>query len=1240
MFLEKLDIFGFKSIPFKLTVRFGAGITGIVGPNGCGKSNLSDAIRWVLGEQSARLLRGHSMEDVIFNGTAARKPLGMAEVFLTFSNTKNLLPVEYSTVSVGRRLYRSGQSDYVLNRKPCRLRDVKDLLLDTGIGSSGYSLIAREMVESVLSDDSGQRRQILEEAAGITKYKARKHEALLKLKATEADLVRVADIISEVERETHSLGRQVGRARRYKRHLERIRHLDLALGRQRVHELAARRDELVARLAESRAQLEGERARLASLELTVEERRLRQTEFERELRAAQEELDRHDRQVAEWTSEVRVLRERELATQARLSEARSTIGRLNERDTGNARAAAASGAELERLAESAAQVEGELAAREELRNEVERTWKARRVELAEKNQMSLELVEGHVERRTALAEEKRKAEDLTLRRDRLVADLDTVRNEWEAAAGESERLAAALGGARGGCEATRAELDEVEARTISLSLAAEQAGQKLLGLAETAATHESRLAVLLDLRRRYEGFARGVQTLLAGERPGGMHGTIAELIRVPAELVEAVEAALGAGVGTILVEERAAPAGYIDQLREREGGRATFLPLAGLETAPEARGGAPAGDGIWGRLSDLVEAHSERFAGAVEYMLGDVIVVADRSRAQALIARPEAQGYRVVTLDGELWTRSGAVSGGDGAGTSVLSREQEIAATEEALVPLRAEIAALRAEEADLRAEREASAGTLRELRSRYEAEREAVFACEKAHAEAALAAQIKAEVIRDLEGAIAALAQELAASGAREVALGSELDDARRESQTFASDCADLEAEVAHLEEERDRRLAEEQEARMAWAAFSARLAEVRADNDRLAAERGEIAAELARLGGEIELGTESLAMLATTIAEHETATAQAMLDREEKEARVRALELAEGEARAEVVAEEKEVRTVRHGFDGLLEGTHKDELDHERARGEIEAIAARIREEYGVELLETNETLAEGQDPAAALDELNELRERLRRIGPVNLLAIEQYDEVKQRFDFLTKQRDDLVAARTELLEAIEKINLTASELFHQTFAQVQANFSRVFATLFEGGEAELALAGDDLEGGIEIMARPRGKALRSIRMMSGGERALTAISLLFSIYLVKPSPFCIMDEVDAPLDDANVDRFVKLLRQFQRDTQFIVITHNKRTMEACERLYGVTMEEPGVSKLVSVRLDHGEIAAGEEVETAAGEESETAAGEEGQDRPGAGGPGPDGADLDLATMAAAGSDGAGEDDALGVS
>ena len=1195
MFLEKIEIFGFKSIPHKLSLRFGPGVTAIVGPNGCGKSNLSDAIRWVLGEQSARLLRGHSMEDVIFNGTAARKPLGMAEVFLTFSNTKNLLPVEYSTVAVGRRLYRSGQSDYVLNRKPCRLRDVRDLLLDTGIGSSGYSLIAREMVESVLAEDSGQRRQMLEEAAGITKYKARKHETLLKLSATEGDLVRVADIISEVDRETQALGRQVGRARRYRRSLERSRHLDLALSRHRVHDLAARRDELAERLAGSRISLEGERARMAKFDLVMEEKRLKQTEIERALRAAAEELDHHDRALAEWSSEVRVLRERQLATDARLREARAALARVDERLGQNASAGAAARAALQLFTAESGTMERDLGEREARRLASERAWKDKRAALDQQKQLRLDLLEDHVERRSALTELRSRTEELASRHQRLAEDLQRAGEEKSRT--ESRRVAAAteLEAALAAGEATRVEVGELETRLTELQLAGDDARRRLLKLTETAAAHESRLEVLLDFRRRYEGFARGVQTLLAGGFPEGVHGTAAEIMRVPAEFVEAVEAALGPGVGTIIVEDREATAGFIDRLRSSEGGRATFLPLAGLDR--DGRRPAPASApepsrdrssrGVLGRASQLVTAQSPRFQAVIDYLLGDVLIASDRASAIALAARPEAAGHRVVTVDGELWTAAGVIAGGAGARGSVLGREQEIATTEEALGPLKTEIALARAEEAELGARREATSAALRELRSRLEAEREVVLEQEKRKTEIELSIEVKAQLIRELEETAAGLGLDLERLAGEEGTLGAALADARRENDSFESGWARLEAEIAQLEQERDARFAEEQDCRIAWTTLSGRLAEARSEGERFGADRAELESEKQRLEAEIAEGTTALASLGEAIVVHEVRIAEAVAGREGKETAVHGLETAEGEARAELAAEDKSAREARRAFDSLVEEVHRDELDHERARGEIEATAARIREEYGVELLETREILAEGEAPEAVAEELAQLRERLRRIGPVNLLAIEQYDEVRGRLDFLTKQRDDLVAARAELLEAIERINVTASELFQETFAKVKENFGRVFSTLFDGGEAEITLHGDELDGGIEIMACPRGKALRSIRMMSGGERALTAISLLFSIYLVKPSPFCIMDEVDAPLDDANIDRFIKLLRQFQRDTQFIVITHNKRTMEAAERLYGVTMEEPGVSKLVSVRLEQGELTEAEELE-----------------------------------------------------
>jgi chromosome segregation protein len=875
---------------------------------------------------------------------------------------------------------------------------------------------------------------------------------------------------------------------------------------------------------------------------------------------------------------------------------------LDERLAQNATAGLQAAEGLERLAAEAAAVERDLAEREERRIEVERTWKTQRALLDQQKQLRLDLLEDHVERRSALAELRSRAEELASRRQRLAEDLKRAAEEKAQLESRRAQAASALEAARAAGEATRVEVAELEAGLAELALAEDDARGRLLKLTETAAAHESRLEVLLDLRRRYEGFARGVQTLLAGGRPPGIHGTAAEIMRVPAELVEAVEAALGPGVGTIIVDKRESTAEFIDRLRDSEGGFATFLPLAGLDGKARQPGSAlPASSaqprralgatGLLGRANQLVAAQSPQFQAVIDYLLGDVLIAADRASAIELAARPEAAGHRVVTVDGEMWTAAGIIAGGAGTRGSVLGREQEIAATSAALAPLRGEIALVRTEEAELVARREATLAALRELRSRIEAEREVIVVEEKRNAELELSAEVKAQAIRELEEAAAGLGLDLDRLAAEETARGAAVADARQESDSFESGWARLEAEIAELETERDARLAEEQERRITWTALSGRLAEVRGDGERLAADRAELEAERRRIETEIADGGTTLAGLAETIVAHESQIAEAVAGREGKQQAVHELETAEGQARAEMAAEDKAAREARRVFDGLVEEVHRDELDHERARGEIESTAARIREEYGVELLETNEVLGEGELPEPAGEELAQLRERLRRIGPVNLLAIEQFEEVRGRLEFLTKQRDDLVAARAELLEAIERINVTASELFHETFAKVKENFGRVFSTLFEGGEAEITLAGDDLEGGIEIVACPRGKALRSIRIMSGGERALTAISLLFAIYLVKPSPFCIMDEVDAPLDDANIDRFIKLLRQFQRDTQFIVITHNKRSMEAAERLYGVTMEEPGVSKLVSVRLEQGELTESDEL--AQGEE-----------------------------------------------
>ncbi len=1192
MFLEKIEIFGFKALPYRVSVKFGPGITAIVGPNGCGKSNFSDAIRWVLGEQSVRQLRGHTMEDVIFNGTAARKPLGMAEVFLTFSNAQQHVPIDYDTITVGRRLYRSGQSEYLLNKTACRLRDVRDLLLDTGIGSSGYAMIAREMVEAVLSDDSGQRRMLLEEAAGIAKYKARKREALAKLRTTESDLVRVADIVTEIEREVRSLERQVGKARRYRNHLERIRHLDLAVSRTRIHALAARRDELGPTVAAGRAELEGVRARLTAAEAELENHRLVDHELESALTEVREALERHDRALAEWDGEVKVLRERRAATERRLAEARDEMGRLASRRQSILEAQSAAQAlvgQLEREHE-----EGGVSAQRADRalRDAERQWKAQREQLAERQQLKLDLVEDQVESRA-------RAQQAAERRTALAAllaghqrQLDAARRELEARSAAEAKARDELAQLAEQAAETTEHAQAAEARVIELTKRLTASDERGRQLTERLAVDESRLGLLHDLKRRYEGYAAGVQTLLGDGRPDGVLGTVSELIHVPDQLMEAAEAALEGMVGTIVSRDRRDTARHLDRLRDTSGGRATFLSLDAL-SPPEGGASLPwDADDILGLASELVAPHSPAHRPLIEYLLGDVVIVRDRAAAERLLDDPRAACYRLVTIDGELWTPRGAVTGGrvgSNAG-SVLGREHEIEALDAEVNQLQAELGSWRDAHAQLTAEQRAATEHRDALAVRGAAEREALFELEKTCQAAQLAHAAQLQAIAERQQTIADVESEHQTLDTETQALTAAMDSVQLRSDDFEAGFVELTGQVVLHEEVRDAAQAAAAEARLKLTELSGRLSESQAEIERLDAEKRAIVADEERRRLEIATGAEEIEQLTGRVLGLDAQLSQGKLERQSKVAATRSRQKSYQEARAASAQLEADARELRREADEATANLHGAELELERIRGDIESTAVRIREEYEVELLETRETLAEDQSEEDAARQLTELRDRMRRLGPVNLLAIEQYDEVKERFDFLSGQRDDLTKARTELLEAIERINRSASELFRETFDTVRANFKDVFSTLFEGGEAELQLHGDELDGLVEIMARPRGKKLKSVSLMSGGERALTAISLLFAIYLAKPSPFCIMDEVDAPLDDSNVDRFVNLLRKFGERTQFIVITHNKKTMAAAERLYGVTMEEPGVSKLVSVALDQGELRPAADGSTAA--------------------------------------------------
>jgi chromosome segregation protein len=1175
MFLHRLELQGFKSFVDKTELRFGDGITGVIGPNGCGKTNVSDAIRWVMGEQSAKQLRGDSMEDVIFNGCPSRKPLGLAEVHLTFTNDRGILPTEFSEVTVSRRVFRSGLSEYSLNKTPCRLKDIRDLFFDTGMGSHAYSVIERAMVDNVLSDNSGHRRFLFEEASGITKYKARKKEALGKLDATETDLTRLNDIVFELERELRSLARQVGKARRYQRWRDEIRDLDLTLTAGQVEVLRQKEAEAKEQWEEEAVRRAGVTAALDGLEASLNDRKLALLELERELATAQGGL--HDREEARTRAEHQVvlLRERAAGLLRRAEEAAAEARGLRER---LAEVAARESEAASRRAELRAERERAQAEVETLQHAlraVETELRERRQVASERKQLSLDLFSTEADKRGTLENLRARRQSLTER----CAAAAARRDELEARVAELARLAAERGGARGGREAARdgaaANLAALDGEIRSHSAELEETGALLAGLRQESAAAESRLETLLDLKRNFDGVAEGVKALLAGERRApGTVGMVSDVLEVPARYLDALEASLGEAAAFVLVENRAALEAALEHLRRLESGRATLVDLASLAAGPLHA--VPEGGGVVGRASDLVRCEPG-YRALVERLLGAVVVVEDRATAARLAAQSEA-GLRFVSLDGEVWERGRVRAGSARNLSGLLHRENEIRELTGDLAERRLTLEALGQEREALEARRQEALARREEAARGLDAARAALDALER-ELEAA------AREIRWADGEAGERRREIATYEAERETLEravaeaeADLADYQREIESARAQLVDLDGVVRGLETRREEKAA-------AAGAAGERLLQV-------ARDEGEWDSQWARAeqtGRELAAGLEarerderdSRAKVAGIEAEVSgfSAGLTGLLESEATQ-RERVVELQKRfvARKQEVQAGEEEARGLRFQQTELSELLHQIELDRVQTRAELERTLERLRAEYELDVAQWQPTPpAEGFDAAGGRARLEEMRARFRALGPVNLLAVDEYVKKKERWTFLTRQRADLVNAKAQLLEAIDKINVTASQMFRETFTKVQDHFRDVFRTLFDGGDTELRMLGDDpLECEIEIVAKPRGKHLQSISLMSGGERALTAIALLFAIYLVKPSPFCLLDEVDAPLDDANVDRFIRMLQRFSARTQFVVITHNKRTMEAARCLYGVTMEELGVSKLVSVRFD----------------------------------------------------------------
>jgi chromosome segregation protein len=1185
MKIKQLDILGFKSFPERVSLSFPAGITGIVGPNGCGKSNIVDAMLWVVGERSARHLRARLMEDVIFNGTNGYKPMGMAEVSVLFSNEDGVVSAEYAgyeEIMVTRRLFRSGESEYYINKNLCRLKDVMDLFAGTGIGINAYSIIEQGKVDFILNSRPQERRLLFEEAAGVSKFRERKRVALMKMESTEQNLLRLRDIIGEIRRQISGLNRQVKRAERFRAYKGEIKGIESKVAAEEYAELLKKRDGIEAGLAELREQgtkvtrmvrrtqsfIEHTRQRLREVEEGLNEAQRRTLGVQNELQRGEDGIEALNRELDRLSrSETQYLEE---------------IGQLNSK--------------LEETRTEKAKMEGE---RSELRQQIlseEAGLKERERELEclkvqhegtmgdledEKASVVETLSQISASRNTISVLEKeieglkrRTAQNGIEQRDAKKA-LGEMENLLSQAEERMKTLNSSIGKIEEEKEALRGAIDDLRRR-----MDAEQSGLK--EMEERLHRDGSKLESLRELEKNYEGCERGVREIMFSREKGeldGIHGLIGEMIETDQRFEASLEAALDWRLQHIVVRGFEEGMGALRHLKERNSGRSTFIPVNPRGSHRAVRREEVSGEqGVLGPLAQFVRVKGE-FTPLISCLLDDVWLVDTLEVAHRLWK--EEKGFRtLVSLGGEVLEDDGSLTGGsmEGRGFGLLERRRLIKGLERSVSDLR-----------EQRRLKDLAIGKLVESLSAKESGLDALL--ESRHQQEIELMDCKRDVEQRSQGLVRER-QRVEVLEFEERQLQSEVEARRGELE-------DLSGQL--VERESARRKGEE------------RIEELKVNRDGEAMVLEELARDVT--GRKVKGATQKEKMKAIegvlgNLEESQGAAKDQIARKLREVERVRG-EVSQARERVEVLRKQgrqnvkdlksltRAVRAQERQRERLAEILKESESRYEQLRLEkeeigqkanelnlkmaevhlsVEHLEGRVREKFGLSLGAMVKERDPGFQRESAEKRLNELRTALDALGEVNLVALEEYEELKERYDFLMEQNRDLEAAMNDLRRAIARINRRTNQQFLKTFEAVREKFQEVFARLFKGGRGDLILTDEkDLSAtGIEIVAQPPGKKLQIIDLLSGGEKALVAIALLFSFFLVKPTPFCLLDEVDAPLDDANVDRFAELIGELSRTSQFILITHNKKTIKMSSTLYGVTMETPGISKIVSVRLN----------------------------------------------------------------
>jgi chromosome segregation protein len=1184
MYFKQLEMNGFKSFADRTILRMEPGVTAIVGPNGCGKSNILDALRWVLGEQRAKELRGAHMQDVVFNGSENRHALGMAEVSVTFDNADSALPVDFAEVQITRRVYRSGESEYLMNKAPCRLKDIHELFMDTGIGTQAYSMVGQGKMDLILSSKPEDRRYLFEEAAGIIKYKNRKRLAMRRLESAEQNLLRLGDIIAEVQRQMRSLKRQVNAAIRYRELSEQLRDIEIRAAWFEYVRLTTEITELRKNFAASGNRYEELSAQISKLEARQEEVGLNRLEVERVRLARQQGVHEIDTEMEKIEREIALQRQQIAYADEKREQALADRTSLEER-------AATLSEQISGTGERADGIRNELAASEEQldRKNAEHAELAGRVSEADEQ---LEAIRKQAaERMTDRARTQSAIETLADNISGIDAQLERVYEEQRSVSGRREELLAALETDRAVQSAKQSELSDAERRREELQAARERHTGSLQELDEQWRTQreqkssiDARLNSLRELRDNYEGFAVGVRAIMKASGKGMLKdivGPVGDLLSSDKEYEKAIEAALGGNINNIVSENADAAKDAIGFLKQHNAGRVTFLPLDTIRGGLRDDGSSlKEQKGVIGAAIDFVR-FEPRLRSAVEYLMYSTVIVETLDDA-IRITRTRTSHPRLVTLDGEVVSSAGAVTGGRTRNDSrgLLGRSAEIAELEQRASETEIRIGAIASEREQLSKTMSEVAGELTALDGRLTGLRKEV-------SDVGVAVARASAELDNLVQAGHALDERRNEQSARREQLEAQRREALQRADTIQSDdeilqqhMAEAQEAAAHARQALSACTSELADLRIQKASLAQRIEEVERDRQREDRERAEALSQAERRTELVRELEEQKKTLENEIALHiERSKA---LSETKEEATRKAVEAQNQlqELLDEGDAIDKDLKQNREEARAVQSDVHRLELQLRHNEDRVEFFQERIASEYQVSLASLNakKVGTDEYDDETRNSLVEELRQRIQRMGEVNLMAIEEYEALEQRNAFLETQSQDLHQAREALMGVIERSDKKIREMFIETFKSISDNFSNFFRRLFNGGQARVYLLDEDdpLESGIEIEARPPGKKPTSISLLSGGESAMTAVALLFSIFKAKPSPFCVLDEVDAPLDDANIGRFLSLLEEFTESSQFVVITHNKQTMSRADALYGVTQQERGVSQLVSVKFD----------------------------------------------------------------